>query len=71
MPSVPNYSNINRRRINRLDIEISDDVIKSSLHDDNFVIAFDSTGIKVTNREVNGLDISGMNVKRGYLKIHI
>ena len=36
LPSIPHYSNINRR-INRLDIEVSDDVTKSSLRDDNFV----------------------------------
>ena len=68
LPSIPHYSNISRR-INRLDIEVSDDVTKSSLHDDNFVIAFDSTGIKVSNR---GEWIRHKwNVKRGYLKIHV
>jgi hypothetical protein len=59
--SIPDYSNINRR-INRLDIKISsydDDDCKSNLHDDNFVIAIDATGVKVTNREENGLDING------------
>ena len=67
---APDYSNISRR-INRLDIRISsDDSIKSSLqHDDYFVIAIDSTGIKVTNR---GEWIRHKwEVKRGYLKIHI
>jgi Transposase DDE domain len=70
LPSVPDYSNINRR-INSLDIKISSyDYGKSSLqHDDYFVIAIDSTGIKVTNR---GEWIRHKwNVKRGYLKIHI
>ena len=67
IPSIPDYSNISRR-INRLNIKISDDD-KSSLHDDYFVIAIDSTGIKVTNR---GEWIRHKwNVKRGYLKIHI
>ena len=67
LPSIPHYSNISRR-INRLDIKISDDD-KSSLHDDNFVIAIDSTGIKVSNR---GEWIRHKwNVKRGYLKIHV
>ena len=58
--SIPDYSNINRR-INRLDIKISsyDDDCKSNLHDDNFVIAIDSTGVKVTNRGENGSDING------------
>ena len=51
LPSIPDYSNISRS-INRLDIKISlDGANKSDLHnDDNFVIAIDSTGIKVTNR---------------------
>lgn len=67
LPSIPDYSNINRR-INRLDIKI-DDANKSSLHDDNFVIVIDSTGIKVSNR---GEWIRHKwNVKRGYLKIHL
>ena len=56
--SIPDYSRI-CRRINRLNIKISDDVTKSSLHDDNFVIAIDSTGVKVTNRGWNGSDING------------
>jgi hypothetical protein len=43
-----------------LDIKINDDEDKSSLqHDDNFVIAIDSTGVKVTNRGGNGSDING------------
>ena len=67
LPSIPDYSNINRR-INRLDIKI-DDANKSSLHDDHFVIVIDSTGIKVSNR---GEWIRHKwNVKRGYLKIHL
>jgi len=69
LPSIPNYSNISRR-INRLDIKISlDGADKFNLHDNNFVIAIDSTGIKVTNR---GEWIRHKwKVKRGYLKIHI
>ena len=69
LPSIPDYSNISRR-INRLDIKISlDDADKSNLHADNFVIAIDSTGLKVTNR---GEWIRHKwKVKRGYLKIHI
>ncbi len=59
LPSIPVYSNISRR-INRLDIKISlDDTDKSDLHNDNFVIAIDSTGVKVTNRGGNGSDING------------
>ncbi len=69
LPSIPHYSRI-CRRINRLHIKIDDDQDKSSLqHDDNFVIAIDSTGVKVTNR---GEWIRHKwKVKRGYLKIHI
>ena len=37
------------RRINKLNIIISTDD-ESSVHADNFVIAIDSTGVKVTNR---------------------
>jgi hypothetical protein len=48
LPSIPDYSNI-IRRINKLDIKINDHD-KSNLHDDNVIIAIDSTGIKVTNR---------------------
>jgi hypothetical protein len=67
VPSIPDYSRI-CRRINRLNITISDDD-KSSLHDDYFVIAIDSTGIKVSNR---GEWIRNRwNVKKGYLKIHV
>ena len=69
LPSIPDYSRI-CRRINRLDIKINDDDDKTSLqHADNFVIAIDSTGVKVTNR---GEWIRHKwNVKRGYLKIHV
>ena len=49
--------------------DYDDDANNSSLHDDNFVIAIDSTSVKVTNR---GEWIRHKwKVKRGYLKIHI
>jgi hypothetical protein len=68
LPSVPDYSNISRR-INRLNIKINDDDKSSLQHDDYFVIAIDSTGVKVTNR---GEWIRHKwNIKRGYLKIHL
>jgi transposase len=70
LPSIIHYSNISRR-INRLDINISSSDVdnKSSLYDDYFVIAIDSTGIKLTNR---GEWIRHKwNVKRGYLEIHV
>ena len=51
------------RRINKLDIKINydddDDVTKSSLHDDNFVIAIDSTVVLKLQTEVNGLGTNG------------
>ena len=62
VPSIPNYSTINRR-VNKLDIEINEHV------GNNIVIAVDSTGIKVPNR---GEWIRHKwNVRRGYLKIHV
>jgi hypothetical protein len=68
LPSIPDYSRI-CRRINKLNITISSDDKSSLQHDDNFVIAIDSTGLKVTNR---GEWIRHKwKVKRGYLKIHI
>jgi hypothetical protein len=70
LPSIPDYSRI-CRRINRLNIKINDDDANnfSLQHDDYFVIAIDSTGVKVTNR---GEWIRHKwKVKRGYLKIHI
>lgn len=66
LSSIPDYSNISRR-INRLDININNK--NNNNNDDYFVIAVDSTGIKVTNR---GEWIRHKwNVKRGYLKIHV
>ena len=62
IPSIPNYSTINRR-VNRLDIEINEHV------GNDIVIALDSTSIKVANR---GEWIRHKwNVRRGYLKIHV
>ena len=68
LPSIPDYSNINRR-INRLDIKINNHDKSNLQYDDYFIIAIDSTGVKVTNR---GEWIRHKwNVKRGYLKIHL
>ena len=71
LPSIPDYSNISRR-INRLNIKINDDYEnKSSLqHDDYFVIAIDSSGIKISNRGEWIRHKWNIN-KRGYLKVHI
>jgi hypothetical protein len=57
IPSIPDYSNISRR-INRLNIKISDDDKSSLQHDGYFVIAIVSTGIK-SQTEVNGYDTNG------------
>src|SRR5687767_329931 len=65
--SVPDYSRI-CRRINKLNIIISSDD-ESSVHADNFVIAIDSTGVKVSNRGGEWIRHK-WNVKR-YLKIHV
>jgi len=68
LPSIPDYSRV-CRRINKLNIKICDENDKFNTHYDNFVIAIDATGVKVTNR---GEWIRHKwNVKRGYLKIHI
>ena len=48
---------------------MDDDVNKFSLNDDYFVIAIDSTGVKVTNR--GEWSRHKWNVERGYLKIHV
>jgi len=67
LPSIPDYSRI-CRRMNKFNIKICDD--KSIVHEDNFVIAIDATGIKVTNRRGEWIRHK-WNVKRGYLKIHV
>ena len=68
LPSIPDYSNINRR-INRLDIKVNNHDKSNLQYDDYFIIAIDYTGVKVTNR---GEWIRHKwNVKRGYLKIHL
>lgn len=67
LPSIPDYSRI-CRRINQLNIKICDD--KSIINNDNFVIAIDATGIKVTNRGEWIRHKWNVN-KRGYLKIHV
>ena len=49
MPSIPDYSTTNRR-INRLDIKVIDNGSKE-FNDDHIIIAIDSTGVKITNRD--------------------
>ena len=66
IPSIPNYSTINRR-VNNQDIRISER--HEVGNDDDIIIALDSTGIKVANR---GEWIRHKwHVRRGYLKIHV
>jgi Transposase DDE domain len=62
IPSIPDYSTINRR-VNKLDIEINEHV------GNEIVIALDSTGIKVANR--GEWMRRKWHVRKGYLKIHV
>jgi IS5 family transposase len=62
IPSIPDYSTINRR-VNRLDIEINQQI------GNDIVIALDSTGIKVANR--GEWMRHKWHVRKGYLKIHV
>ena len=62
IPSIPDYSTINRR-VNRLDIEINEHI------GNDIVIALDSTGIKVANR--GEWMRHKWHVRKGYLKIHV
>ena len=71
IPSIPDYTTINRR-INKLNIEIKEDDKNKQFKDEYIIIAIDSTGIKVTNRGQwmqDKWDVK--NNKKGYLKIHI
>ena len=60
VPSIPHYTTINRR-INRLNIKVEDVIItdKESTKDNYIIIAIDSTGIKVKQIEVSGLETNG------------
>src|SRR5437764_10142005 len=62
LPSVPDYSTVNRR-INKLDIKLNSRI------GNDIVIVLDSTGIKVTNR--GEWLPHKWNVRKGYLKIHV
>ena len=62
IPSIPDYSTINRR-VNKLDIEIKEHI------GNDIVIALDSTGIKVANR--GEWMRHKWHVRKGYLKIHV
>src|ERR671924_1494752 len=62
LPSIPDYSTINRR-VNKLDIRINKRI------GNDIVIVLDSTGIKVTNR--GEWLPHKWNIRKGYLKIHV
>src|SRR5262249_36528297 len=62
IPSIPDYSTINRR-LNKLDIEINEHV------GNEIVITLDSTGIKVANK--GEWMRHKWHVRKGYLKIHV
>ena len=62
IPSIPDYSTINRR-VNKLDIKINEHI------GNDIVIALDSTGIKVANR--GEWMRHKWHVRKGYLKIHV
>jgi hypothetical protein len=66
LPSIPDYSTISRRVVNKLDIKVNE---KEEVGND-IVIALDSTGIKVSNRGGEWMRHK-WHVRRGYLKIHV
>ena len=70
VPSIPDFTTICKKRINKLNISIDADKHKVS-KDEYIVIAIDSTGIKVTNRGQWMREKWHIKNKKGYLKIHI
>ena len=62
VPSIPDYSTINRR-VNKLDIKINERI------GNDIILVLDSTGIEVTNR--GEWLPHKRNVRKGYLKIHV
>jgi hypothetical protein len=56
VPSIPDYSTISRR-VNKRDVKVNE-----KAGNDDIVIALDSTGIKVSNRE-SGCGTSGMSTE--------
>jgi Transposase DDE domain len=64
IPSVPDYSTIINRCVNKLDIKIDKRI------GNDIVIALDCTGIKVANRGGEWIR-DKWNVREGYLKIHV
>jgi hypothetical protein len=62
IPSIPDYSTINRR-VNKLNIKINEKI------GNDIIIALDSTGIKIANR--GECLPHKWNVRKGYLKIHV
>ena len=71
LPSHPSYSQINRR-VNNLDIDSGRSSSELDGDNDDFIMAVDSTGIKVTNRGQWMHDKwDAQNKKKGYLKTHV
>src|SRR3954454_18314074 len=70
--SSSSYSQICRRRVNKLDIT-SNRLDDDDDDNDGIIIAIDSTGIKVTNRGFQWMKEEKWQVanKKGYLTIHM
>jgi hypothetical protein len=67
--SIPDYSTISRRVVNKLvDIKVNE---KEEVGNDDIVIALDSIGIKVSNRGGEWMRHKWHVRSRGYLKIHV
>ncbi len=68
----PSYGHICKRISNRLNVEVncSNNSSTDDDGDDYIIIAVNSTGIKVTNRD-NGCLINRVWKEKGYLKIHV
>ena len=71
LPNHPSYGHM-CKRINRMNVDITDSIRTGDDDDDDIVIAIDSTGIRVTNRGQWMSDKWGArNKSKGYLKIHV
>jgi putative IMPACT (imprinted ancient) family translation regulator len=68
LPSRLQYNK--QQRINRLNIKMEEDNKSKEFEDKYIVIAIDSNGIKVTNRDQWMRDKWNVR-KKGYLKIHV
>jgi hypothetical protein len=66
--SIPDYSTISRRVVNKLDIKVNE---KEEVGNDIVIALLDSTGIKVSNRGGEWMRHKWHVRSRGYLKIHV